>query len=134
MEKDSQVYKENKKSIGRFFKSFKFSFEGMRYAFYHEQNLIVMFLMAIIAIVLGLVLKVNYVETLVIILLIGIVISLEMINTAIEAVVDLHDGDKKSKMGKVAKDSASGAVAFMSVIALIVGLMIFVPKIIDLLK
>ena len=57
-----------------------------------------------------------------------------MVNTAIEAVVDLHDGDKKSKMGKVAQDSASGAVAFMSLISLIVGLMIFIPKIIDLLK
>ena len=134
MKKDSQVYKENKKSLGRFLKSFKFSFEGMRYAFYHEQNLIVMFFVAIIAIVLGLVLHVNYVETLVIIILIGVVMSLEMINTAIEAVVDLHDGNKKSKFGKVAQDSASGAVAFMSVIALIVGLMIFVPKIIDLLK
>ena len=125
---------ENKKSLGRYLKSFKFSFEGMRYAFYHEQNLIVMFFVAIIAIILGLVLKVNYVETLVIILLIGIVMSLEMINTAIEAVVDLHDGNKKSKLGKVAQDSASGAVAFMSVIALLVGLMIFIPKIIDLFK
>lgn len=134
MEKDLQVMKENKKSFGRFLKAFKYSYEGMRYAFYHEKNLIVMFLVSIIAVVLGMVLNVNYIETLVIILLIGIVISLEMVNTAIEAVVDLHDGDKKSKMGKVAQDSASGAVAFMSLISLIVGLMIFIPKIVDLLK
>lgn len=130
--KDKEMYKANKKSLKRFIKSFKFAEEGVRYAFYHEQNIIVMFIMGIIAIIMGLIFNISYLERLVIILLIGMIISLEMMNTAIEAVVNLHDGDKKSTYGKVAKDCASGAVAFASIFAFIVGLIIFVPHIISL--
>lgn len=130
--KDKEMYRANKKSLKRFIKSFKFAEEGVRYAFYHEQNIIVMFIMGIIAIIMGLIFNISYLERLVIILLIGMIISLEMMNTAIEAVVNLHDGDKKSAYGKVAKDCASGAVAFASIFAFIVGLIIFVPHIISL--
>lgn len=130
--KDKEMYRANKKSLKRFVKSFKFAEEGMRYAFYHEQNIIVMFIAGIIAIIMGLIFNISYLERLVIILLIGVILSLEMLNTAIEAVVNLHDGDKKSKYGKVAKDCASGAVAILSICALIIGLIIFVPYIIGL--
>lgn len=134
MEKDFQIYKKNKKSFKRFLKSFKYAFSGMRYAFYHEQNLIVMFVMAIIAIILGMILKINYIERLVIVLLIGIVMTLEMLNTAIESVVNLYDKDKKEENGKIAKDCASGAVGIACIISLIVYVMIFLPKIIEILK
>lgn len=132
MKKDLQVYQENKKSIGRFFKSFKYAFQGMRYAFYHEKNLIVMFVIAIITITLGIVLKISYGEGLVIVLLIGMVMALEMVNSAIEVVVDMHDKNQRSEKGKIAKDCACSAVGLMSIIALVVGLMIFIPKIIAL--
>ena len=69
--------------------------------------------------------------SLVIVLLIGIVMSLEMVNCAIEATVDLVTEEKKP-MAKVAKDCASGAVGIISIIALIIGIMIFLPKIIAL--
>ena len=88
--------------------------------------------MGILAIILGLLLNISYLERLVIILLIGQILALELINTAIEAVVNLHDGDKKSKYGKVAKDCASGAVAVASIFAFIVGLIVFIPRIISL--
>lgn len=132
MGKDNEMFKKNKKSFKRFLKSFGYSSEGIRYCFYHEQNIIIMFIAAIIAIILGLVLKVSYTERLVILLLIGMVLSLELVNTAIEAVVNLHDGDKKSHYGKVAKDCASGAVSIASIFAFIIGLLIFLPKIIAL--
>lgn len=130
--KDKEMYMANRKSFKRFVKSFKYSGEGIRYAFYHEQNIIVMFIMGIIAIVMGMVFNISYLERLVIILLIGIILSLEMLNTAIEAVVDLHDGDKRSKNGKIAKDCASGAVSIASIFALIIGLIVFIPHIIRL--
>ena len=131
MEKDLQELKKNKRSLKRFLKSFKYCFEGMRYAFYTEQNIIVMFVIAIISLVLGIILKINYTERLVVVLLIGIVMALEMVNCAIEATVDLVTEEKKP-MAKVAKDCASGAVAFASIFAFIVGLIIFVPHIISL--
>lgn len=132
MENDKEMFKKNRKSFKRFIKSFGYSGEGIRYCFYHEQNIIIMFIAAIIAIVLGLVLKVSYIERLVILLLIGMVLSLELVNTAIEAAINLHDGDNKSHYGKVAKDCASGAVSIASIFAFIIGMLIFIPKIIGL--
>ena len=83
-------------------------------------------------IVLGIVFKITYTERLVILLLIGMILALELINTAIEATVNLHDKDKKSYYGKVAKDCASGAVSIACIFAFIIGLLIFLPHIINL--
>lgn len=130
--KDKEMYRKNKKSIKRFVKSFGYASEGLRYTFYHEQNIIVMLIMGIIAIVMGIIFKISYLERLAIIMIIGLVLSLELMNTAIEAVVNLHDGSKKSKYGKIAKDCASGAVALAAIFALIIGLIIFIPCIIKL--
>ena len=122
----------DKKSLKRFIKSFTYAFEGIKYSFYHEQNIIVMLFLGIIPIVVGFIFKIGYMEKLTIILLIAIILPLELINTAIEAVVDLHDGDKKSKYGKVAKDSASAALLVASLFALVIGIIIFMPHIIEL--
>ncbi len=132
MEKDSQIYKKNKKSLKRFLLSFKYCYEGLRYAFYHEQNIIVMLILGIIALALGLVLNISYVERLVVILLILIIISLEMVNTAIESTVNAID--KHNEYTKSAKDTASGAVGFASIMALIIGIMIYLPKLIELIR
>lgn len=131
MKKNMQEGKFKKKSFKRFLHSFKFSFEGIIYAVYNEVNIFVMIIMAIIAIVLGIMLKISYVECLVVVLLIGVILSLELVNTSVEAVVDLVTSDKKP-LAKVAKDCASGAVSIMSVVAVILGLMIYLPKIIEL--
>lgn len=131
MEKDLQMYKKNKKSFKRFIKSFKYCAEGMRYAFYHEQNIIVMFIVGILTLLLGIIFKLNKPERLAVLILIGLVMSLEMVNTAIEAVVDLVSPEKHP-LAKVAKDCASGAVGIMSIFAAIIGLSIFIPKIIAL--
>ena len=130
--KDKEMFRENKKSLKRFTKSFEYAEEGIRYAFYHEKNIIVMFIMGIIAIIMGLIFNISYMERLVIILLIGMILALELLNTAIEAVVNLHDGEKRSKYGKIAKDCASGAVAIASIFAFIIGLIVFIPHIISL--
>lgn len=130
MKKKSQD-KFGKKSFKRFIYSFKYCYEGIRYAFYHEQNIFVMMIMGIIAVVLGMVLKISYQESLILVTLIGITLALEMINTAIEACVNLVTHSIKPD-AKVAKDAASGAVGILAVFDFLVGLMIFVPKIIDL--
>jgi len=131
MKKNMQEGKFKKKSFKRFLHSFKFSFEGIIYAVYNEVNIFVMIIMAIIAILLGIILKISYVECLVVVLLIGVILSLELVNTAIEAVVDLVTSDKKP-LAKVAKDCASGAVSIMSVVAVILGVMIYLPKFLEL--
>ena len=132
MGKDYEEFKKNKKSTKRFLKSFKYAGQGIKYAFYHEQNIIVMLFAGIIAVTLGILFEISYVERLVILVLIGVILAMEMMNTAIEACVNLHDGNKKSHYGKVAKDCASGAVAIASVLALIIGLLIFIPYILEM--
>ena len=122
----------NKRSLKKFIKSFGYAFEGICYALVNELNIKVMSCLGILAIILSFIFKVRYTEKLVILLLIAIIIPMELINTAIEAVVDLHDGDKRSKYGKIAKDCASGALLFASFMALIIGIIIFMPYILKL--
>ena len=60
-------------------------------------------------------------------MLIGLIIALELINTVVEVVVDMVQ-PKYDPLAKIAKDTASGAVLVMSIIAAMIGLIIFLPK------
>ena len=66
-------------------------------------------------------------------LLFGLVASLELVNTAVEAVVDLATEEKKP-LAKIAKDTAAGAVLFSAIISVIIGLVIFLPYVMELLQ
>lgn len=121
------------KGINRLFKSFKYAFEGILYTLKYEQNMLIHIMATILVILLGLIVKLSIIEWLFCILFIGIVIATELINSSIEAVVDLISPDKNS-LAKVAKDTASGAVLVFALTSLIGGLIIFVPKIIILLE
>ena len=121
------------KSFKRLLKSFKYAIEGIIYAFKYEQNIIVHTLVMILVILLGIIVKLSIFEWLICLILFGLVIATEMINTAIEATVDLAC-DKKDPLAKIAKDTASGAVLVFAITASIAGIIIFLPKIIELLK
>lgn len=130
MKKISQD-KFEKKPFKRFLLSFKYSYEGIKYAFYHEKNIFIMMLISIFAIIMGILLKVSYTESLIIVTLIGITLAFEMVNTAIEACVNLSTKER-IKAAKIAKDAASGAVGIIVIFDIMVGLLIFIPKIISL--
>lgn len=121
------------KGFKRLIKSFKYAIEGIIYAFKYEQNIIVHTLVMILVIILGIALKLSYFEWLICLVLFGLVIATEMINTSIEAVVDLTC-PKIDPLAKIAKDTASGAVLVFAITAAISGLIIFIPKIIDIIK
>lgn len=116
------------KGIKRLFKSFKYALEGILYAFKYEQNIIVHTIICLTVVVLGILLKISHFEWLVCFILFGLVIATELINTSIEAVVDLTC-PKKDPLAKIAKDTASGAVLVFALVAVIAGLIIFIPKI-----
>ena len=124
--------KENKYVLKKLISSFDYAFQGIKHGYTVGQNIIIMTFLAVLAIVLGLIFKISTIQMLVVLLLIGIIIPLELLNTAIEAVVDLHDGDKKCKYGKIAKDCSAGALTVASIIAFIIGIIIFLPHIINL--
>lgn len=118
-------------SIKRFFKSFGYAFNGIVLAFKTEQNLLFDLVFAILAIILGIVLKLSLIEFAIVILVIGLVISLELVNTAIEYVVDMAMPEIHP-LAKISKDVAGGAVLVSAIIAFIIGLIIYLPKIIEL--
>lgn len=106
--------------------SFKYAFEGIFTAFKHEPNFKIHVLIALIVLFLAWFLQVSRTDWIILIILIGLVFSIELTNTAIEEIVDSfvtshHPGAKK------AKDVAAGAVLVSSITALIIGLLIFLP-------
>jgi len=121
---------QKKMGIGRFIRSFGYSLEGIKYAFKYEQSMFIHVLVTLIVVVLGFFFHLNLMEWIMCILVIGLVTATEMLNTAIEAVVDLSC-PKIHPLAKIAKDTASAAVFVFALTALISGLFIFIPKIID---
>lgn len=128
----SRDERKQQKGLKKFINSFTYPIKGLLYAYRNEQNLAVDVGIALVVIILGLLFGVSKMEWLVLILTIGLVISCELINTAIEAVVDLVT-QEYHPLAKVAKDTASAAVFIFAIVAVIVGIIIFVPKIIGLL-
>ena len=108
--------------------SFKYAFEGIIEAWKTEQNLKIHFVIMALVIIAGFIFKISAMEWIVCLLLFAIVISLELINTAIETTVDIAMPEINEK-AKYAKDIAAGAVLFSAMISVIVGLIIFLPKI-----
>ena len=127
------VSKGNKKkySIKRFFKSFTYAFNGIKTAFKTEQNFLFDVIYAILTIIIGFLLKLSIVEFAIVLLAIGLVISLELINTSIEYTIDMAMPEIHP-LAKAAKDIASAAVLVSAIMALIVGLIIYLPKFIEL--
>ena len=107
--------------------SFKYAFEGIFTAFKAEKNMKIHFIIMLLVIILGIMLKISSVEWIICIILFGFVISLELVNTAIENTVDLITQEKNPK-AKIAKDVAAGAVLISAITAAVIGLIIFVPK------
>lgn len=116
----------------RLINSFKYAFDGLKYAFIYEQNLTVHIIATILVIVAGFLFNISVHEWLVLFLIIGLVIATELINTSIEATIDLIT-DEINPIAKVAKDTAASAVLVFGLTALIVGALIFIPKIINIL-
>ena len=110
--------------------SFKYAFYGILQSYKREQNLKIHTIVAFLVIIFGFVFKISYVEWLVCLVLIGLVLMAEFFNTSIENVVDLASPDIHP-LAKSAKDTAAAGVLMMAIISSIVGLIIFVPKIIS---
>lgn len=109
-------------------KSFKYAFDGIYTGIKEEQNMKIHIIIMILVIIFGIMLKINTTEWIICILLFGLVISMELMNTAIENTVNLITKEK-NQQAKIAKDVAAGAVLASAIVSAIIGLMIFVPKI-----
>jgi diacylglycerol kinase len=108
-------------------KSFKYAFTGLVNAFIKERNMRIHFLIMILVISFGFILNISNYEWYVCLILFGLVISSELINTAIENTVDMVTQQYNEKV-KYIKDISAGAVLINAIIAAIIGLIIFIPK------
>ncbi len=107
-------------------RSFKFAFEGMIHAFKTQTNFKIQLLLGVIAVIFGLILNFSSVEWAILLLSICLVLSSELVNTAVESVVDLTTGEIHPK-AKIAKDVSAGVVLIISIFVLVVGLLLYLP-------
>jgi diacylglycerol kinase len=121
----------NKFSLKSRFGSFKFAFNGLLLILKDEHNSRIHFLAAIVAIAMGIILGLNHYEWSLLIIVIGIVFLTELLNSSLESLADLIDPEWNKLIMK-AKDYSAAAVLISAIVAIVVGGLIFIPKILDL--
>ena len=118
-------YKHEKKTIKNTLGN---ALEGIEYCFNSEINF-KFHTIAAVAVLLGsYILELSLLEVVICLILIGLVLAFELMNTVIEIVIDMVE-PRENPLAKIAKDAASGAVLVTAITAAIVGLIIFLPKV-----
>ncbi len=108
--------------------SFKYAFEGFFTSFKTERNMKIHILIMFIVILMGIFLKISSLEWIICVFCFIIVIAGELFNTAIETIVDMVMPYKNDK-AKIAKDISAASVLILAIGSAIIGLIIFIPKI-----
>lgn len=121
-----------RRGIGRFIRSFGYSIEGLKYAYKYEQSMLIHIIATIFVVCVNFFFQVTGIEWLITILAIGMVLSAELINTAIEAVVDLVTLEI-NPLAKIAKDCGSAATFVLACMAAAIGCVVYIPYIINML-
>ncbi len=116
----------NRKGFKRLIRSFGYASKGLQYVIKHEQNMQVHLAAAILALVLAWWLNLPLLHWMILLLVIAGMFALEIMNTAIERTVDLFT-EEFHPIAKRAKDIAAAAVLVYCALALVIGLLLFVP-------
>lgn len=134
MESQDKIIRNKDKgnSFSRYWKSLGHALRGIIYTTKYEHNIIIMLIATIVVVIAGLYFNITTYEWLFCITATGLVIGAEMINSALEAVVDLVTPNFHP-LAKIAKDCASAATLVFSLTAFIGALVIFLPKILELI-
>lgn len=105
------------------------AFNGLYIFFKKERNGQIQFVVAVGVIITGFYFQINSIQWLVILLCVAVVISLEIINSALEKLSDMLEPNYNLSI-KIIKDMAAAAVLWAALLSVIIGLIIFIPKII----
>lgn len=124
--------KNEKFSILKRIKSFKYAFNGLRVLIIEEHNARIHLMATILVLIAGVFFKISVIEWGMIAFSIGFVFSMEAINSAIENLSDFVSPNKQKLIKKV-KDLSAAAVLISAITSLIIGCLVFIPKIINLL-
>lgn len=112
-------------------KSFSFAIAGIKTEFKKGRNFRIQIAIGALAVIAGFILKISLQDWIVLTLIIATVLILELINTAIEEIVNMVSPEIRTE-AKIAKDVSAGAVLVASIAAIIIGFFIFLPKIFSL--
>jgi len=113
-------------------KSFRFAFNGIKNLIKNEHNARIHIVALICVIGLGIFFKIELTEWIAITIVSGLVIIIELFNTAVERLADFVESDLNDKI-EIIKDYCAGAVLISSLTSIIVGGLIFIPKIIEMI-
>ncbi len=129
------VESQNLKQLGfkRLLRSFKFSFDGLKYAYLHEQSLILHVIVMAVIIAFAVGFNITPIQWVITLIMGALILVTELFNTSIEAVVDMVT-EEFHPLAKVAKDTASAACFVADLMAAGMWLVVFVPKIISLFR
>ncbi|MCD4790225.1 MAG: diacylglycerol kinase family protein [Bacteroidales bacterium] len=124
------THKKHKKfSVKKRLLSFKYAFRGIGFMIQTQHNAWIHLIATIIVVFLGVALKVSLTEWCLLIFAIGIVLSSELFNTSIEFLTDLLSPENQKKAGML-KDIAAGAVLISAITSAIIGLIVFLPRVV----
>lgn len=112
-------------------KSLRFAFKGMLTLVRSEHSIMVQLAIGVLVSILGFLLDISPTEWMLQTICVGMVLSAEGLNTAVEKLCDFVHPGPDPKIGRI-KDIAAGGVGFAAVLAIVVGLMIYAPKVANL--
>lgn len=112
------------------YKSFSYAFAGIFACFKKERNIKIHGMFIVLVVFAGIFFRISVTEWCICLILFGLILSLELVNTAVEAVVDLVTEERRP-LAKLAKDTAAGAVLISAIMAAIIGCIIFIPKLLQ---
>ena len=124
--------KEEGNALQRYWKSFCHAIEGIIYCIRNEHNMIIIITAIIIVSICGFYFKISSNEWLFVISMFGGISACEMINSSIEAAIDLTTKEI-NPLAKISKDTASSATLILCITSVVGGLIIFLPKILELI-
>jgi diacylglycerol kinase len=124
----SKLPSRGKSEWAKFIRGFGYAFSGLWYTLRTQRNMRVHVSIALLAVLVGLLLRISPVEFAIIFLAIICVFTAEMFNTVLEICVDLASPEY-NPLAKIAKDVAAGAVLMSAILSVIIGLFIFLPHI-----
>jgi diacylglycerol kinase (ATP) len=124
--------KQEKFSITTRIKSFQHALNGLKILWTEEHNARIHFLVGIIVVIAGFAFNVSFIEWMLLVIAIGFVIVVEIINSSIENLVDFVSPKKHPHIKKI-KDLAAAAVLMSAMTAVVIGLIVFVPKILGMI-
>ena len=120
---------ESYKTSSNVLKSFKYAFSGISYVLKTSRNFKIQLIFAVASLMIGFLLQISQSNYVILIATIMSVLTLEILNTSIESIVDLVMKKEFSSLAKISKDTSAGAVLLASINSVIIAVYIFVPKI-----